>query len=114
MLIVFFKFFSTQDKKNKQGRETPEHPTSPRKKKKEKEKVATPEPETSEKKTKKKNKKKKKLKNEEDDDAQENTRVRFFCNLLINYLIYIFYPVSAFEESSLLKCIIILDTRIFL
>ncbi|CAH3146623.1 unnamed protein product [Porites lobata] len=62
-----------KDKKNKQGRGTPEHPTSPRKKKKEKEKEATPEPETSEKKTKKK-KKKKKLKNEEDDDAQENTR----------------------------------------
>ena len=77
MLIVFLKFFSPQDKKNKQGRGTPEHPTSPRKKKKEKEKVATPEPETSEKKTKKK-KKKKKLKNEEDDDAQENTGVRFF------------------------------------
>lgn len=75
MLIVFLKFFSPQDKKNKQGRGTPEHPTSPRKKKKEKE--ATPEPETSEKKTKKK-KKKKKLKNEEDDDAQENTGVRFF------------------------------------
>ena len=113
MLIVLFLFFSNQDKKNKQGRETPEHPTSPRKKKKEKEKEATPEPETSEKKTKKK-KKKKKLKNEEDDDAQANTRVRFFCNLLINNLIYIFYPVSAFEEISLLKCIIILDTRRFL